>query len=190
MAPKDKMDTMPLHKAMSGKTFKSSGWKKLKKKVHELNTFKLNEFIESISPFLTEHDKHKKGQVDCFCSKPLPYTYRFTDFKRSLRDLDELSINMLEENEWVVKTEFAHEERNVENTANGPFEYILRTKAVIPGKPKKPHPKKADYPKKKFIESWKSDGFIDELTDDHCLIFNKFAECDRHLLIITKNQEN
>lgn len=124
------------------------------------------------------------------CDKPLPYTYRNTDFKRSLRDLDELSINMLEDNEWVVKTEFAHAERVVENTENGSFEYILRTKKVIPGKPKKPHPKKADYPAKKFIETWKSDGFIDEITDEHCLIFNKFAECDRHLLVITKNQVN
>ena len=40
------------------------------------------------------------------------------------------------------------------------------------------------------MDTWLSDGYIDEITDDHCLIFNKFAECDRHLLVITKRQEN
>lgn len=163
----------------------------MSKRVQELSTFKLDDFIQSISPFLTEHDDFKKEMSNHDNGgKPLPYSYRNTDFKRSLRDLDELSNNMLQGNEWVVKTEFAHAERVVEDTPNGTFEYVLRTKKVVPGKPKKPHPKKADYPAKRFIETWKSDGLIDEITDEHCLIFNKFAECDRHLLVITKNQEN
>ena len=107
-----------------------------------------------------------------------------------MRELDSMTLMMLEDNEFIVKTEFEHEERVIEKQKDGDLVYVLRTKKVIPGKPKKPHPKKEDYHKKQFMKTWLSDGYIDELTDDHCLIFNKFAECDRHLLVITKRQEN
>ena len=107
-----------------------------------------------------------------------------------MRELDSMTLMMLEDNEFIVKTEFEHEERVIDKHKDGDLVYVLRTKKVIPGKPKKPHPKKEDYAKKQFLKTWLSDGYIDELTDDHCLIFNKFAECDRHLLVITKRQEN
>ena len=56
----------------------------------------------------------------------------------------------------------------------------------MPGLPKKSHPKKEQYKKCKFVESWKYDGYVDQITENHCLIFNKFAECDKHVLVITK----
>ena len=31
--------------------------------------------------------------------------------------------------------------------------------------------------------------YIDEVTDSHCLIFNKFSVCDRHVIIVTKEFE-
>ena len=31
--------------------------------------------------------------------------------------------------------------------------------------------------------------FIDEITDTHSLIFNKFSVCDRHVIVITKEFE-
>ena len=52
------------------------------------------------------------------------------------------------------------------------------------------HPNKEKYKKTQFVESWKYDGYVDQITKDHCLIFNKFAECDKHVLVITKKQEN
>ena len=43
---------------------------------------------------------------------------------------------------------------------------------------------------KHFVDLWKSDGYIEELDGTHCLIYNKFAEAERHLLVVTKYQEN
>ena len=37
-----------------------------------------------------------------------------------------------------------------------------------------------------FVEPFENGAFIDELTDTHSLIFNKFSVCERHVIVITK----
>ena len=142
----------------------------------------ISPFLEDVNPSKLKTIHTNNGVIET----PLPSYFRKNDFHKSLRELDQMSLLMLEDNEFIVKTEFEHEERVNEYHPKGNLVYVLRTKRVIPGKPKKPHPKKEDYASKKFLDVWREDGYIDELTEDHCLIFNKFAECDRHLLVITK----
>ena len=40
-----------------------------------------------------------------------------------------------------------------------------------------------------FVEPFENGAFIDELTETHSLIFNKFSVCDHHTIIITKEFE-
>ena len=75
----------------------------------------------------------------------------------------------------------------------GGFEFILRTKKKVAGKKSKPHAKGLiDYIRTDFIslELFKAYVYVDELSKSHILIFNKFAEAERHMLVITKKQEN
>ena len=46
-------------------------------------------------------------------------------------------------------------------------------------------------PKKKnpFLPPYEEGQFIDDLTDTHALIFNKYCVCERHVIIITKQFE-
>lgn len=38
-----------------------------------------------------------------------------------------------------------------------------------------------------FCEPFENGAYIDEITDTHSLIFNKFAVCERHVIVITKD---
>jgi ATP adenylyltransferase len=38
-----------------------------------------------------------------------------------------------------------------------------------------------------FVEPFENGAFIDEITDTHSLIFNKFSVCERHVIVITKD---
>ena len=100
----------------------------------KLDTSKINEFIEIISPLLRENETHV--QESCEKQKPLPFYFRNDDFHKALSELNILTKMMVEDedNDFVVKTEFENEERVKEKG----IEFILRTKKVIPGKPKKP----------------------------------------------------
>ena len=40
-----------------------------------------------------------------------------------------------------------------------------------------------------FVEPFENGAFIDEVTDTHSLIFNKFSVCDQHVIVITKEFE-
>ena len=40
-----------------------------------------------------------------------------------------------------------------------------------------------------FMAPFPQGSFIDEVTDTHSLIFNKFSVCDRHVIVITKEFE-
>lgn len=37
-----------------------------------------------------------------------------------------------------------------------------------------------------FEPPFENGAFIDELTDSHSLVFNKFSVCERHVIVITK----
>lgn len=37
-----------------------------------------------------------------------------------------------------------------------------------------------------FMEPFENGAFIDHITESHSLIFNKFAVCERHVIVITK----
>jgi ATP adenylyltransferase len=39
------------------------------------------------------------------------------------------------------------------------------------------------------MEPFPQGAYIDEITDTHSLIFNKFSVCDRHVIVITKEFE-
>ena len=98
-----------------------------------------------------------------------------------MEDLRDLTKDMLKNNKFVIATKFLHEEAIEDPSA--PFDFILRTKK--PGPPK-PRAMEENYPFKHFIDLWKSDAYIDELDDNHCLIYNKHMEAQRHLLVVTK----
>ena len=36
-----------------------------------------------------------------------------------------------------------------------------------------------------FVEPFENGAFIDEITDTHRLIFNKFSVCEKHVIVIT-----
>ena len=98
--------------------------------------------------------------------------------------LDDLkdSVNAtIFENEWIIPTDFT--ETTLESKD---INITIRAKKAVAGKPSKPHPTKDRYKGNHFECTWKSEGYIDELTDDHCLIFNMFGECYKHLLLMTK----
>ena len=40
-----------------------------------------------------------------------------------------------------------------------------------------------------FMAPFAQGAFIDEVTDTHSLIFNKFSVCDKHVIVITKEFE-
>jgi ATP adenylyltransferase len=40
-----------------------------------------------------------------------------------------------------------------------------------------------------FVEPFEPGAFIDEVTETHSLIFNKFSVCDQHVIVITKDFE-
>lgn len=40
--------------------------------------------------------------------------------------------------------------------------------------------------KNPFVEPFENGAFIDEITETHSLIFNKFSVCERHVIVITK----
>ena len=98
-----------------------------------------------------------------------------------MEDIEDLTKDMLKNNKFVIATEFEHEE--LVDDPSAPFEFILRTKKAGPPKPRA---KEESYPFRHFIELWKSDAYIDEIGDNHCLIYNKHMEAQRHLLVITK----
>ena len=89
------------------------------------------------------------------------------------------------DNDWIIPTDYIESPLKSKD-----IDIIIRTKKAVAGKPSKPHPTKDKYKGNHFLCTWKSEGYIDELTDEHCLIFNMFGECTKHLLLMTKQQED
>lgn len=106
-------------------------------------------------------------------------------FAKVLENLKESTNRTILDNDWIIATDFTESKLNSKD-----INIIIRTKKAVAGKPSKPHPTKDKYKANHFLCTWKSEGYIDEITDDHCLIFNMFGECYKHLLLMTKHQED
>lgn len=121
-------------------------------------------------------------------SKVLPSAMRESNYPAFMSLLKERVHSMFPNNPSIKPIDFT--EQTIEDQ-NIPFNIkLLKILA------KKPQGNKDSFSplinkdnqvnKDPFCEPFENGAFIDELTDTHSLIFNKFSVCDRHVIVITK----
>jgi ATP adenylyltransferase len=120
--------------------------------------------------------------------KRLPSTFRDSNYPQFLTMLRDRVAAIFPENPSIKPIKFTSEK-----IVDQGIEFDIKLLQILTQKPTStkdtfsPLINKENLPSKDpFVEPFEAGAFIDEITDTHSLIFNKFSVCDQHVIIITK----
>lgn len=121
-------------------------------------------------------------------SKQLPSAFRESNYPLFLQMLRQRVTQMFPNNPSIKPIDF-----EAETVVDQEIAFDIKLLKILSSKPQgnKDHfsplvSKGSQVSKDPFVEPFENGAFIDELTDTHSLIFNKFAVCERHVIVITK----
>lgn len=119
--------------------------------------------------------------------KQLASAFRETDYKKFLSLLDQNVKTMFPMNPSIKPIGFTEE-----TITDRGIDFKIRLLKLLLNKPVANNmtfspliTKQAPPTDDPFVPPFKPGAYIDQVTDTHCLIFNKYSVCDRHVILAT-----